>query len=116
MIGVARETWASPRCRTWYTLHATCEKAHVTLTTTPLGDLASEGHRCEWKTRIVADGETEEVLLESGEGLDVTPEIQHFFDCVDSGSRPQTDGHMARKMIDLTLQAYRNADAEGANV
>ncbi len=116
MIGVARETWASPRCRTWYTLHATCEKAHVTLTTTPLGDLANEGHRCAWATRIVAEGGTEEVLLESGEGLDVAPELQHFFDCVDSGRRPQTDGHMARKMVDLILQAYRNADAEGANV
>src|SRR5215831_18633402 len=34
-IGVARHTWASPRSRTWYTMHATCEKAHVTLTTTP---------------------------------------------------------------------------------
>lgn len=115
MIGVARDTWASPRCRTWYTLHASCEKAHVTLTTTPLGDLAREGHRCAWATRIVAEGETEEVLLENGEGLDVAPELKHFFDCVDSGSRPETDGHMARKLIALLLKTYRDAEADGAN-
>jgi len=115
MIGLLRDTWASPRCRTWYSLHAACEKAHVTLTTTPLGDLARDAHRCAWVTRIVADGEAEEVLLESGEGLDVVPEIQHFFDCVDSGNRPQTDGRMARKLIALILEAYRDAETDGAN-
>ena len=116
VIGVTRETWASPKSRIWYTMEAVCEKARVTLTTTPLADLASEGHRCPWSTRIIVLGDGEEVLLESNEGLDFAPEIEHFFDCVETGRRPQTDGLTARKMIALVLEAYRKAYAEGGNV
>ncbi|TAM83338.1 MAG: Gfo/Idh/MocA family oxidoreductase [Acidobacteria bacterium] len=114
IIGVTRHTWASPRPRIWYTMNAVCEKAYITLTTTPLGNLAKEGHRCRWSTRIVA--QPEEVLLESDEGLDFTPEIEHFFNCVETGERPQTDGYTARKVIELVFEAYRKAQAEGGNV
>ena len=38
-------------------------------------------------------GKQEEVLLESDEGLDLAPEIEHFFECVDTGRRPETDGN-----------------------
>jgi predicted dehydrogenase len=87
VVGVTRHTWVSPRSRIWCTMHALCEKAHVTLTTTPLGDLVKEGHLCKCSTRITALGAKEEVLLESSEGLDLAPEIEHFFQC-DSGRRP----------------------------
>jgi len=46
----------------------------------------------------------------------LTPEIEHFFDCVETGQKPQTDGTMARKVISLVLEAYRKAELEGANV
>lgn len=116
IIGVTRHTWASPRSRIWYTMQATCEKAHVILTTNPQGDLALEGIKCPWLTRIVAVGEKEEVILGSGEGLDFSPEVEHFFHCVETGGRPQTDGVAAREMIRLVFEAYRKAELEGANV
>jgi predicted dehydrogenase len=115
-IGVVRHTWASPRVRVWYTMEAMCEKAHVTLTCTPLGDQNTEGVRCRWQTRIVAQSFEEELLLESDEGLDLAPEIAHFFECVDSGRRPETDGHMARKVSAVVLDAYHRAEQDGANV
>jgi len=115
-IGVVRHTWASPQVRTWYTMEAMCEKAHVILTCTPLGDQNTEGVRCPWQTRIVARGKQEEVLLENSEGLDLAPEIEHFFACVESGRRPETDGRMARKVSAVVLDAYRRAEADGANV
>ena len=113
--GVVRHTWASPKVRTWYTMEALCEKAHVTLTCTPLGNQNIEGVRCRWQTRIVAQGQRDEVLLENGEGLDLAPEIEHFFECVDAGRRPETDGHMARKVSAVVLEAYQRAAADGAN-
>jgi predicted dehydrogenase len=115
-IGVVRHTWASPRVRIWYTMHAMCEKAHVTLTTTPLGKHNIEGVNCAWVTRITALGKYEEVLFESGEGLELAPEIDHFFTCVDTGRKPDTDGIAARKVMALVLEAYQKADLEGGNV
>ena len=116
VIGVTRETWASPKSQLWYTMHAVCQKAHVTLTLTPVGDLVTEGAHCPWSTRIVAFGEKEEVLLQSGEGLDFSPELEHFFDCIETGQRPETDGYAARKLVALVLEAYRKAELEGGNV
>ena len=58
-------------------------------------------------------GAHDEVLLESGEGLDVTAEVEHFFDCVDTGACPQTDGRAARKIIELVLNAYADAEQRG---
>jgi len=115
-IGVVRHTWASPQVRVWYTMEAMCEKAHITLTCTPLGDQNTEGVRCRWQTRIVAQGSRDELLLESDEGLDLAPEIAHFFECVDTGRQPETDGHMARKVSAVVLDAYHRAAQDGANV
>jgi len=61
-------------------------------------------------------GEEEEVLLESDEGINVGPEIEHFLDCVETGATPETDGRTARKIIELVTRAYEDADAKGANV
>lgn len=116
VVGVTRHTWASPKSRVWYTLHAWCQKAHLILTTTPLGDLVREGSRCPWLTRVTAQGEREEVLLESDEGLDFAPEIEHFFQCVETGQRPQTDGYTAREIIRIVQEAYRRAEEQGGNV
>jgi hypothetical protein len=115
-IGVVRHTWASPTMRIWYTMDAMCEKAHVTLTVTPIGDQNTEGVACQWLTRIVARGQKEQVLLENHEGLDLAPEIKHFFECVDTGQRPQTDGYMARRVSAVVFEAYRRAAEDGANV
>ena len=115
-IGVVRHTWASPCVRIWYTMEAMCEKAHLTLTCTPLGDQNAEGVHCKWRTRIVARDQQEKLLLENGEGLDLAPEIEHFFACVDAGRQPDTDGRMARQVSAIVLEAYRRADADGANV
>jgi UDP-N-acetyl-2-amino-2-deoxyglucuronate dehydrogenase len=114
-IGVIRHTWASPKVRIWYTMEAMCEKAHLTLTCTPLGDQNAEGVRCPWQTRIWALGETEEVLLENGEGLDLAPEIDHFLNCVDTGTQPDTDGRVARQVSAVILGAYGRAEADGTN-
>jgi predicted dehydrogenase len=115
-IGVVRHTWASPKIRIWYSMEAMCEKAHIALTCTPLGDQNTEGVHCRWRTRIVALGEQDEVLLESDEGLDLAPELEHFFECVDSGRTPETDGRMARKVSAVIFDAYRRAEADEANV
>ncbi len=117
VIGVTRHTWASPRPRIWYTLNALCTKAQITLTTQPLGDLGSEGPDCRWHTRIVALDQTggETILHQSGEGLDLKPEIVHFLDCLDTGQTPETDGPTARKIVELTQNAYRQAEKVGAN-
>ena len=115
-IGIVRHTWASPKIRTWYTMEAMCEKAHVILTCTPLGDQNTEGVTCGWETRIMALGAREELLLENDEGLDLAPELKHFFDCVDTGRRPDTDGRMARKVSAVVLDAYRRADGDAANL
>ena len=117
-IGVTRHTWASPRSRVWYTMNAICERAHITLTTEILGDLAKDGPDCRWRTRILALEETgeEQVLHDSGEGLDLEPEIVHFLDCLDTGRTPETDGPTARRIVELTQQAYRDAESRGANV
>ena len=116
-VGVTRHTWASPVSRVWYTMHAVCERAHVTLTTTPTGDLFSQGASCPWETRIVVDDVNgSHVALESDEGLNLAPEVSHFLDCVDTGTTPQTDGRTARKIIALVHEAYADAAARGANV
>ena len=115
-IGVVRHTWASPRVRTWYTMEAMCEQARVTLTCTPLGDQNTEGVRCKWQTRIVAQASRDELLLQNAEGLDLAPEIEHFFDCLDSGRRPDTDGRVARAISAVVFDAYRRAAADAANV
>ena len=114
-IGTTRHTWASPHGQTWYTLSATCQKARLTLTTVPLGDLMRDGADCRWRTRLVAAGEREEVLLDNDEGLDVVYEMAHFLDCVESGARPATDGHAARRVIELVLSAYADAARRGMN-
>jgi hypothetical protein len=93
-----------------------CEKAHLILTCTPLGDQNTEGVNCKRQTRIVALGKQEELLLESDEGLDLAPEIEHFFECVDTGHRPETDGAMARKVSAVVLDAYHRAAVDEANV
>jgi predicted dehydrogenase len=112
-IGIMRHTWASPKVRTWYTMEAMCEKARLMLTCTPVGDQNTEGVQCRWRTRITADVK---LLLESGEGLDLAPEIEHFFLCVESGRRPDTDGRVAREISKIVFDAYSRAAADGANV
>ena len=64
----------------------------------------------------MALGETEEVLLDSGEGLDVAYEMAHFLDCVETGATPETDGRAGRRIIELVLSAYADAARVGANV
>ena len=82
-----------------------------------LGGLAREGHACAWSTRITAWGAEEvDVIFESGEGLDLAPEIEPLFDCLDTGRTPETDERLACNVIALVLEAYRKADGEGANV
>ncbi len=116
MIGVIRHTWASPRARIHFTMQGMCERAHVTMTQTRAGDLTSLGVHCPWLTRVVALSDKEEVLFESNEGLDFEPEIAHFFDCVDTGRQPQTDGRLGREIVALVHEAYRKAELEGGNV
>ena len=106
VIATTRHTWASPRSQTWYTLIATCERGRLTLTTTPLGDLASEGAHCAWRTRLSASGANDQVLLDNDEGLDIIYEMTHFFDCIDTNTIPATDGRTARQIIELVLSAY----------
>ena len=115
VVGVTRHTCVSPHPRILYTMHAICEKAHLTLTTTPVGDFMAQGADCPWHTRIVALGESEEVLLDSSKGLEVGPEVGHFLDCIESGRTPQTDGPTARKVTELILTAYRDAERSHAN-
>jgi predicted dehydrogenase len=116
VIGTVRHTWASPKPRIWYTMNAMCEKAYVTLTTTPLGNATTEGPRCKWQTRITSYGAKEEILFENDQGLDLKPEVEHFFTCVETGGRPNTDGMAARKLTELVLGAYDGARKQGANV
>lgn len=117
VVGTTRHTWFSPKPHRWYTMRAFCERAVITLEVNPLGKLAVEGVRCAWSSRItVAEaGAEDKVLLDSDEGLDLTEEVRHFFDCVDSGARPQTDGHVARALMKVALDAYRDAEITGAN-
>lgn len=115
VVGTTRHTWFSPKPEHWYTMRAFCERAIVTLTVDPLGDLAREGHRCPWNSRITVSGSENKVLLDTGEGLDLTEEVRHFFDCVETGIPCQTDGRVARALMAVVLEAYRRAEAEGAN-
>lgn len=117
VVGTTRHTWFSPKPHRWYTMRAFCERAVVTLTVHPLGKLALEGVDCQWISQItVAEaGAEDRVLLKSGEGLDLTEEVRHFFDCVESGARPQTDGAVARQLMKVALDAYRAAERTGAN-
>ena len=117
VVGTSRHTWFSPKPDRWYTVRAYCERAAITLTVNPLGNLALEGYRCPWSSQIVVAeaGAADKVLLDSDEGLDLTEEVRHFFDCIDSGTRPQTDGHVARELMALVLEAYQEAEITGAN-
>ena len=117
VVGTTRHTWFSPKPHRWYTMRAYCERAVITLTVHPLGNLAVEGYRCAWSSRItIAEaGSEDRVLLDSDEGLDLTEEVRHFFECVDSGARPQTDGQVARQLMKVALDAYRVAEITGAN-
>ena len=117
VVGTTRHTWFSPAPDRWYVMRAYCERAVITLTVNPLGKLAVEGYQCPWQSRITVSqsGCEDKVLLESDEGLDLTEEVRHFFDCVDSGARPQTDGPVARELMKVVLDAYQEAEIKGAN-
>lgn len=115
VVGTTRHTWCSPRKEHWYTMRAYCERAVVTLFIDPLGDLATEGYRCPWRSQIMVAGSENRTLLDTAEGLDLTEEIRHFLDCVQNGIACQTDGQMGRSMMAVVLDAYRKAEAEGAN-
>ena len=117
VIGTTRHTWFSPKPERWYTMRAYCQRAVITLSIHPMGNLALEGYRCPWHSQITVTeaGAEEKVLLESDEGLDLTEEVRHFFDCLDSGARPQTDGQVARQLMKVALDAYRDAERTGAN-
>ena len=116
-VGVTRHTWFSPKPRRWYTMRAYCQRAAITLEVQPLGSLALEGVNCRWLSRVTVSeaGKDDRIALESDEGLDMTEEVRHFFDCVESGARPQTDGYTARELMKVTLDAYRDAEITGAN-
>lgn len=111
-VGSTRHTWFSPKPGNWYTLRAFCEKAIVTLTVNPLGDLVSEGHRCPWESRLEVSGVEDRVILESSEGLDLFEEVKHFFDCIEGDCPCQTDGRIARKLMEIILRAYEKAADE----
>ncbi|HZT31169.1 MAG TPA: Gfo/Idh/MocA family oxidoreductase [Bryobacteraceae bacterium] len=113
-IGTTRHTWVSPAPQVWYTMRAVCENGILTLTANPEGDLVKEGHLCRWRSVIRATP-PDRVLLESGEGLDFTGEITHFFDCLETGQPCQTDARSARKLMELVFQAYDKAEREGGN-
>lgn len=113
VVGSTRHTWFSPKPGKWYTMRAFCERAILTLTVNPLGDLAQEGHRCPWNSRIEVAGSSNEVLLDTGEGLDFSEEVGHFLDCVETGQPCQTDGRTARKLMAAVFGAYQKAEAEG---
>ena len=117
VVGTTRQTWFSPKPQHWYIMRAYCERAVITLTVNPLGKLAVEGFRCAWQSQITVSqpGCADKILLDSDEGLDLTEEVRHFFDCVDSGARPQTDGHVARELMKVVLDAYQEAAIKGAN-
>jgi UDP-N-acetylglucosamine 3-dehydrogenase len=115
VVGTTRHTWFSPKPEHWYTMRAYCERAIVTLTIDPLGDLAREGYRCPWSSRISVSGVENKVLHDSPEGLDLTEEVRHFLDCVQKGVPCQTDGRVGRKLMAVVMNAYRKAEAEGAN-
>ena len=118
VVGTTRHTWFSPKPKIWYTVRAVCERAVISLEVNPLGNLAFEGLHCPWVSRVTvaeAGGDDEKVLHESDEGLDLTEEVRHFFDCLDSGARPQTDGRVARELMKVVLDAYAEAEIKGAN-
>ena len=118
VVGTTRHTWFSPKPNIWYTVRAFCERAVITLEVNPLGNLALEGLHCPWISRVtVAEAGSDHVALahDSDEGLDLTEEARHFFDCLDSGARPQTDGRVARELMKVVLDAYREAEVKGAN-
>lgn len=117
VVGATRHTWFSPKPHRWYTMRAYCERAVITLTVHPLGNLAVEGVSCQWKSQITIGeaGQDDRVVLQSDEGLDLTEEVRHFVDCVSSGARPQTDGLVARQLMKVALDAYRDAEITGAN-
>lgn len=117
VVGTTRHTWFSPKPDHWYVMRAYCERAVITLTVNPLGKLAVEGYRCPWQSRIALSqpGVADQILLDSDEGLDLTEEVRHFFDCVDTGARPQTDGQVARALMKVALDAYQDAEIKGAN-
>ena len=118
VVGTTRHTWFSPKPKIWYTVRAVCERAVVSLEVNPLGNLALEGLHCPWISRVTvaeAGSDDEQVLHESDEGLDLTEEVRHFFDCLDSGAPPQTDGRVARELMKVVLDAYAEAEIKGAN-
>jgi predicted dehydrogenase len=114
IIGTTRHTWMSPDPKVWYTMRAVCENAVISLTANPEGDLVTEGHLCKWRSRITVSP-NERVLLDNDEGLDFTGEIRHFFDCLDTGARCETDARAGRKMMEIIFKAYEEAAATGAN-
>ena len=114
VVGSTRHTWFSPKPQTWYMMTAFCEKAKLTLTVSPSGDLAKEGHRCLWKSRIDVSGATDDVLLDTDEGLDFTQEVTHFFDCIDHQIPCQIDGRSVRELMVVLFDAIRKAEADGS--
>ena len=113
VVGATRHTWFSAKPGDWYTIRAFCERATLSLIVNPLGDLASEGHRCPWNSRIEVTGVEDRVLLDSDEGLDFTEEVRHFLDCVQQGLPCQTDGTVARKLMAVVFEGYEKAAREG---
>ena len=114
VIGTTRHSWASPSPRVWYTMRAFCEKAILTLTANPVGDLVSEGSQCRWESRIEVSPPGH-VLLDSDEGLDFTGELTHFFDCLDTGRPCQTDARAGRYLMAAVFNAYDRAARDGGN-
>jgi hypothetical protein len=72
--------------------------------------------RCRWQTRVVALGSREELLLDNNAGLELAPEIGHFFECVDTDRTPATDGQVARKVTAAVFDRYGRLAADDGNV
>jgi predicted dehydrogenase len=114
VIGATRHTWASAAPKTWYTIRAYCQRATLTLTMDPLGSLVREGPDCRFRSQVLASP-PDRIIMDSDEGLDFSGEVTHFFDCLDTGAPCQTGGRTARRLMEITFDAYEKADRSGGN-
>ena len=104
-LGYHFGTWGAKGSRLGYSFHAHCTGGMIEAQISK-GKLIAHPDRSTDPERLADPGAREVVLLESPLGKHVGNEIVHFFDCIENGAPPLTDGPSSLQGLRVIWRLY----------